>query len=536
MPINEVTDEQHYQPWLRNQGDAAPVVRPGALPSRGPAAGVQAVPSSPPPEVPRPVHAMSADELLARPLRLPADEAPDAQTLGMRARAEAEKFGERIGGWAGVAVRRADLPSRVHNMAIGRRARTAGAKAKRLTETGAAAAGASLRRFGAWLTDIASRAVAVGGPWMETSANAVRGAMSRGLTASKAVGRTAVQESASGVRRVLASSPIARLIPEKSAPPESQLDRLMVEDAAHSRATISVDAALPLFAAAQPAGASAAVEQSTGAPSAVSSPPDRPPLAPDHRGPTHGGGGSGSPSNMEWLRHPASWVVGGLALVMSGFVGGMMWSGGNGGRAVTERIVHDYLLNHPEIIPQAMERLQARRVAAAIGRQRSAIERAFSGAWAGAADGDVTLVVFTDYACTYCRASEADITRLLQEDRRLKIVFRELPILSRESEAAARLALLAARSGRYLGVHRALFANGNPDAAARADVAERFVIEAEAAALDNPAITNELRANVALAQDLGFDGTPSWVVGDKVLTGAVGYDALKAAIAEARGS
>jgi protein-disulfide isomerase len=114
-------------------------------------------------------------------------------------------------------------------------------------------------------------------------------------------------------------------------------------------------------------------------------------------------------------------------------------------------------------------------------------------------------------------------------------VFRELPILSQESEAAARLALTAARSGRYMDVHRALFASGNPNAAARSAVGQRFMIAVDAATLNNPAITGELRANVALARELGFDGTPSWVIGDKVLTGAVGYDALKAAIAAARG-
>ncbi|MEQ1688708.1 MAG: thioredoxin domain-containing protein, partial [Sphingopyxis sp.] len=339
-------------------------------------------------------------------------------------------------------------------------------------------------------------------------------------------------------RQSAESSPAAALMPANSAPPPSQLDALIEAEAeAAASGSVQTGASLPLFSATQapkPAPELAA-QQPPAAPSAIAdtppshaSPPPVPAPPPQHR--------PAAPSNRDWLRHPASWVVGGLALLMGGFVGGMMWSGGVSERASTERIVHDYILNHPEIIPQAMERLQATRTAEVVGRNRAAIERPFSGAWAGAADGDAVLVVFTDYACTFCRASEADIERLLREDRRLKIVFRELPILSQESEPAARLALTAARSGRYMDVHRALFASGNPDAAARSAVASRYVVDAAPATLANPAITAELRANVALARELGFDGTPSWVIGDTVLNGAVGYDALKAAIAAARAS
>ena len=251
-----------------------------------------------------------------------------------------------------------------------------------------------------------------------------------------------------------------------------------------------------------------------------------------------GSGGSGGPiqpgSLKDWGRHPATWVLGGLALLATGFAGGAMWGGAGINREATERTIHDYLLNNPAIIPQAMEKLQSDRQAEAVNRLRDRIERPFSGAWAGAANGDVTLVVFTDYACTFCRASLPDIDRLLREDRRLKVVFRELPILSRDSEAAARLALVAARRGKYMPMHQALFASGNPDSAARVDAAEDLAVPADNGALNDPAITAELEGNFAMARELGFDGTPSWVVGDKMLTGAVGYDQLRAAVAAAR--
>ena len=239
-------------------------------------------------------------------------------------------------------------------------------------------------------------------------------------------------------------------------------------------------------------------------------------------------------SLAEWARHPASWVLGGIALLGVGFGAGAMWSGPGINREATERTIHDYLLNNPQIIPQAMEKLQSDRQASAINRLRERIEAPFSGAWAGAADGDVVLTVFTDYACTFCRASVPDIDRLLREDRKLKVVFRELPILSRDSEAAARLALVAARRGRYMPMHRALFETATPDSGARAKAAESLAVPADNAQLNDRAITRELESNIAIARELGFDGTPSWVVGDRLLTGAVGYDQLRAAVAAAR--
>jgi protein-disulfide isomerase len=227
-------------------------------------------------------------------------------------------------------------------------------------------------------------------------------------------------------------------------------------------------------------------------------------------------------------------VLGAALLLASGFAAGLYWTGPGVDRATTERVIHDYLLNNPEILPQAMERLERNRAAQVIDRQRDRIERPFSGAWAGAADGDVTMTVFTDYACTFCRASLADIDRLLREDRNLKVVFRELPILSPDSEPAARLALAAARRGRYMPMHRALFETGSPDADARRDAAVNLDVANDSAALGDAAITRELEGNIALARDLGIDGTPSWVIGDRMLTGAVGYDQLRAAISAAR--
>jgi protein-disulfide isomerase len=201
-------------------------------------------------------------------------------------------------------------------------------------------------------------------------------------------------------------------------------------------------------------------------------------------------------------------------------------------KAAIGRIVHDYVLDHPEILPEAMHRLEARQTAKLVAEHRSAIERPYGGAWAGAANGDVTLVEFTDFACGYCRASLSDVGRLLAEDPKLKVVYREYPILTAESGTAARVALAASSPGRYGQFRRSIYAAGPPSAESIAAAAASAEIDPTKG--NSPAIGEEIGNNVALARTLGIGGTPAFVIGDQLLSGAVGYDALKAAIAQAR--
>lgn len=193
--------------------------------------------------------------------------------------------------------------------------------------------------------------------------------------------------------------------------------------------------------------------------------------------------------------------------------------------------IRSYLLENPEILPEAMDRLRAREASAAVDRHREALETPFHGGWAGAADGDVVLVEFFDYACGFCRASNPDVERLLREDPRLKVVWREYPVLGPASEQAAIASLAAAKAGRFRQYHDALFAAGRPTeaslAAARA-----------AAGIPEAALTDEFRAelerNFDLGRAIGASGTPTFIVGDQVHQGAVGYETLKAAIQAAR--
>lgn len=199
-------------------------------------------------------------------------------------------------------------------------------------------------------------------------------------------------------------------------------------------------------------------------------------------------------------------------------------------RAKIERVVREYILANPEILLEAGDRLHAKQASAAVSQHRAALERPYANAWAGAADGDVTLVEFYDYACGYCRQAVPTVDRLLAEDPKLKVVFRELPVLGPNSEAAALASLAAARTDRFKAFHNGLYAAGRPTPETVAAVAARAGVPTTPPA-DARA---EIETNIRLAQAVGITGTPGFVIGDRVIPGAVGYEELKKAIEEAR--
>ncbi|HZV18904.1 MAG TPA: DsbA family protein [Sphingobium sp.] len=205
-------------------------------------------------------------------------------------------------------------------------------------------------------------------------------------------------------------------------------------------------------------------------------------------------------------------------------------------RAAIEAVVRDYILAHPEIIPEAIKRLQAKEMAQKVAEHRAELETPYKGAWEGAARPDVTLVAFMDYACGFCRSSLPDLARLVKEDPGLRIVYRELPIIAEGSAGAARVSLLAAEDGKFMAFHKAMYAASDVEPATVLKVASRVGLDTAKAqvALKSKAGDAPIVENVRLAQALDATGTPMFVVGDRVFTGAVGYETLKAAIAEAR--
>lgn len=197
-----------------------------------------------------------------------------------------------------------------------------------------------------------------------------------------------------------------------------------------------------------------------------------------------------------------------------------------------ERLVRDALVANPDIIMDAGQALRDRQFAETLTPLRASLESPFFSSWKGAEKPDVTLTYFFDYACGYCRQSNPDIERLLKEEKGLRVVYRELPILGPESVAAARISLAASKAGKFVQYHDALYAAGRPGPDTIAIAAKAAGIPAQPS--QDPAQEAELRANMSLASQLGATGTPLFVVGDRVINAAVGYEALKGAIEAAR--
>jgi protein-disulfide isomerase len=230
------------------------------------------------------------------------------------------------------------------------------------------------------------------------------------------------------------------------------------------------------------------------------------------------------------------WVLA-LLLLAAGAVGGgvaaavQAWHG-----PADAGDVRAFLLANPEVIPEAMQRLQERESGRAVAANRPAIEQPFPGAVGGNPAGDVTIVTYMDYACGYCRSSLPDLARVVKDDGKVRIVYRELPILSTDSRVAAQWALAAAEQGKYLPFHEALFAAGRPTTAAIASAAQAAGLDVARARriAASPQVAAELGRNLETAGALRMSGTPAWVVGDRILSGAVGAAALRDAVAAAR--
>ncbi|MBB5711706.1 DsbA family protein [Sphingomonas xinjiangensis] len=212
---------------------------------------------------------------------------------------------------------------------------------------------------------------------------------------------------------------------------------------------------------------------------------------------------------------------------------------------VAGETIRQYLLEHPEVLPEAMERLQARESAkaqqaqaaaqGAVPGQIDALAKPYAGAWAGNPDGDVTVVAFLDYACGYCRASLPGISELLAKDPNVRVVYREYPVLGPESVTAARWALAAAEQGKFRAFHEALYAAGPTAQGIEQAAAKAGLDKATAArtAASKP-VEAEILRNRQLGEKLAMTGTPSWVIGGKLIYGAQTYDGLAQAVAAAR--
>jgi protein-disulfide isomerase len=193
-------------------------------------------------------------------------------------------------------------------------------------------------------------------------------------------------------------------------------------------------------------------------------------------------------------------------------------------------IIKDYLIKNPEImvdvqnaLDEKMQKDQDAKLKSFMAENGKSIFRSPGSSVAGDANGDITVVEFFDYNCGYCKRGLPEVQKLLQDDKKVRFVFKELPILSKGSEEAARVALAVKRQGKYWEFHQAMLGSkGHADEASALKIAESLgldmgKIKADMASDD---VKNELRDDLLLAKKMGINGTPHFLVGDKSIPGA----------------
>ena len=232
-------------------------------------------------------------------------------------------------------------------------------------------------------------------------------------------------------------------------------------------------------------------------------------------------------------------TLSGVLLLLAGAAAGWAFErsrSGGGDQAQFEARVRGYLLAHPEVLAEAADAYRKQSESKQVAKATDKLEQPFPGAVLGNPQGKLVLVEFTDFACTYCRASVADVEAMIAANPDLKVVIRELPIIAPTSPDAARWGLAAAEQGKYPAFHKAMFAAGRTDMASIEGAARSAGLDLERARAfaASPAVTAEISSNLDLARSLGINGTPSWVAGEQLATGALGKADLGKLIAQAR--
>jgi protein-disulfide isomerase len=211
-----------------------------------------------------------------------------------------------------------------------------------------------------------------------------------------------------------------------------------------------------------------------------------------------------------------------------------------------EQIIKSYLVANPEIFVEVqnaleakMEKEQAEKLKVAIAENAGEIYRQPDASVAGNPDGDITVVEFFDYNCGYCKRGLLDIVKLVESDPKVRVVFKELPILSKGSEEASRVALAARKQGKYWELHRAMLSSkGQLNEASTLQIAEKLGLDVAKLKADmaSPEVKAEVEKSEALAKKMGVNGTPHFLVGDRAIAGAPEdlYDQLARNVSELR--
>lgn len=209
-------------------------------------------------------------------------------------------------------------------------------------------------------------------------------------------------------------------------------------------------------------------------------------------------------------------------------------------------MIESYLLGNPQVLEKMANALESERRTAEAEQARSALASMQDVIYddpdnviLGNPEGDVTLVEMFDYNCGYCRRALPDLATLMAEDPNLKVILKEFPILSDESVAAARVATIVARSDTvdYWAFHEALFSSrGQVTRETAIEEARKLGLNPVTLALDaeHENVTRALQKTYDLARALNVSGTPTYIIGNEIIPGAIGIDELRTRIANMR--
>jgi protein-disulfide isomerase len=202
--------------------------------------------------------------------------------------------------------------------------------------------------------------------------------------------------------------------------------------------------------------------------------------------------------------------------------------------------VHSYLVRHPEVLIEMSTVLKKQQLEAQAARAKLVIEKhgdeLYSGKddiAVGPKDADVTIVEFFDYQCPFCKRVAPEIDKLLENDKKVRVVYKQFPILDPVSQRAAAVAQAAIMQGKGLEFHKRMIADETPEH----QLTEEHIFEiAKAAGLDvaklradsaKPEVAAKLDANVALGREIGVNGTPGLLIGKTLSPGALPYEDIK---------
>jgi len=212
-------------------------------------------------------------------------------------------------------------------------------------------------------------------------------------------------------------------------------------------------------------------------------------------------------------------------------------------KAELEVLFKDYIMNNPQVMIDSVEKYKVDQEA----KSKETAQEALAGKkeyfakkdlpMAGNPDGDVTIVEFFDFNCGYCHKAFEDVVKLLEEDKNVRIVFQEMPILSPASMMMARMAYAAHKQGKYFEMHSALMNHrGGQTEEILMGLAKDIGLDMEKfkADMDSQDALVSIQDTTKIANDLGIRGTPGFIIGDEIFPGYIGMDGLKNAVAKAR--